>query len=59
MADADSNEVRAVVARITASSGFVNSDRLCRFLRFTVNAWLSGEGDQIKEYLILKTAVSR
>lgn len=59
MADVDSNEVRAVVARITASSGFVHSDRLCRFLRFTVNAWLSGEGDQIKEYLIGREVFDR
>ena len=35
-----------------ASDGFVNSDRLTRFLRFTVEKTLAGEGDQLKEYLL-------
>ena len=59
MADVDPNEVRAAVARITASAVFVNSDRLCRFLRFTVNSWLAGEGDQIKEYSIGREVFDR
>lgn len=59
MADVEPVAVRALVARIAASSGFVNSERLCRFLRFTVDSWLAGEGDQIKEYLIGREVFDR
>jgi TolB-like protein len=31
---------------------FFQSDRLCRFLRFTVERTLAGEGNMVKEYLI-------
>jgi hypothetical protein len=31
---------------------FIQSDRLSRFLRFTVEATLAGEADMLKEYLI-------
>ena len=34
------------------SSPFINSDRLARFLRFTVDAAIAGRGDSLKEYLI-------
>ncbi len=43
---------RAELERLLASEGFVNSDRLTRFLRFTVEKTLAGEGDQLKEYLL-------
>jgi TolB-like protein len=59
MAEIDPNAVRALVARISASSGFVNSDRLCRFLRFTVDVWLAGDGDQIKEYVVAREVFDR
>jgi TolB-like protein len=42
--------VRAQLDRILASPGFVNADRLSRFLRFVVERTLAGEGDQLKEY---------
>jgi TolB-like protein len=45
-------EVRAELVRVLRSSPFVNSDRLARFLRFTVDAALAGQGDSLKEYLI-------
>jgi Tol biopolymer transport system component len=49
---AEADAVREEVARITASSGFAKSERLCRFLRLIVEETLAGRGDQIKEYLI-------
>jgi hypothetical protein len=52
-------EVRAHLARILESSGFVKADRLCRFLRFTVEAKLNGEGDQIKEYVLGREVFDR
>src|ERR1700761_1594530 len=40
------------LSRILESSIFVQSDRLSRFLRFTVKKTLAGEGEMLKEYLI-------
>ena len=40
------------VDKICASPGFRNSDRLCQFLRYTVNQTLLGQGDSLKEHLI-------
>jgi TolB-like protein len=44
--------IRDELSRILQSSMFFQSDRLCRFLRFTVERTLKGEGDTVKEYLI-------
>jgi TolB-like protein len=44
--------IREALSRILESSIFVQSDRLCRFLRFTVEATLAGEAEMLKEYLI-------
>lgn len=44
--------IRDQVSRILQSSMFIQSDRLSRFLRFTVERTLAGEGDRLKEYLI-------
>lgn len=44
--------VRAQVARIGASQGFAGSERLRRFLTFTVDAVLDGRGGDLKEYII-------
>ena len=55
----DSADLRAAVDRIAASDGFRNSDRLCRFLRYTVEAHLAGGGAQIKEYLIGREVFDR
>jgi TolB-like protein len=44
--------VLAQLDRILASPGFVNADRLSRFLRFVVERTLAGEGDQLKEYVL-------
>jgi TolB-like protein len=44
--------IREQVSRILESPIFVQSERLGRFLRFTVETTLAGEGDMLKEYLI-------
>lgn len=44
--------IRDELTRILESSIFVQSDRLGRFLRFTVEKTLAGEGEMLKEYLI-------
>ena len=50
MLPSEADAVRAQLDRILASPGFVNADRLSRFLRFVVERTLEGEGDQLKEY---------
>jgi hypothetical protein len=45
-------EIREEVSRVLGSSIFVQSDRLSRFLRFTVETTLSGKAETLKEYLI-------
>jgi TolB-like protein len=52
LATCSEQEIRAELARVLRSSPFINSDRLARFLRFTVDAAISGQGDSLKEYLI-------
>ena len=44
--------IRDELSRILGSSMFVQSDRLGRFLRFTVETTLAGEEETLKEYLI-------
>jgi len=44
--------IREELSRILQSSMFVQSDRLARFLQFSVEKTLAGEGDMLKEYLI-------
>jgi hypothetical protein len=44
--------IREELARILASPVFVQSDRLGRFLRYTVERTLAGEAKILKEYLI-------
>ena len=51
--------VRAHLAKILESGGFVKAERLCRFLRFTVDAKLKGEEDQIKEYVLGREVFDR
>lgn len=55
----DSEAVRAHLAKILASDGFAKADRLCRFLRFTVEAKLSGEEGHIKEYVLGREVFDR
>lgn len=44
--------IRGVLSRILESAIFIQSDRLSRFLRFTVETTLAGQGETRKEYLI-------
>jgi hypothetical protein len=46
------DSIREQLSRILQSSLFAQSDRLGRFLRFTVETTLAGEADMLKEYLI-------
>ena len=50
--DVDAQLVREEVERILGSSIFAQSDRLARFLRFTVDNALAGKSAALKEYLI-------
>src|SRR6201992_3141306 len=50
--DIDAPLVREEVERILGSSIFAQSDRLARFLRFTVDNALAGKNGALKEYLI-------
>ncbi|HYM10824.1 MAG TPA: tetratricopeptide repeat protein, partial [Bryobacterales bacterium] len=38
--------------KILASEGFIRSPRLSRFLQFTVEQTLAGQGERLKEYLV-------
>ena len=44
--------VRQHLSRILSSRGFSSSERLCKFLQFTVEKALIGEGDQLKESVL-------
>jgi TolB-like protein len=55
----DPEAVRRQLDKILASGNFVNADRLCRFLRFTVEAKLKGEEGQIKEYVLGREVFDR
>jgi serine/threonine-protein kinase len=52
-------QVRTQLDRILASPLFVRSERLCRFLRFTVDLALSGKTDRIKEYTLGRDVFDR
>jgi hypothetical protein len=41
--------IREALSRIPESAMFMQSTRLSRFLRFTVEATLAGEADMLKE----------
>src|SRR5271169_5274455 len=44
--------IRLSLDKILASPGFVNADRLSRFLRYTVEETLNGQTDRLKETLL-------
>jgi TolB-like protein/tetratricopeptide (TPR) repeat protein len=44
--------IRDALTRILESSTFVQSERLRRFLRFTVDTTLAGDAEMLKEYVI-------
>lgn len=51
--------IREELGRIVASDLFCRSDRLCRFLRFSVEQALRGESDRVKEYVVAVEAFDR
>lgn len=55
----DADAVRAHVARITASELFASAERLCRFLRFTVESKLNGREADVKEYTLGREVFDR
>src|SRR5277367_4521265 len=44
--------IRATLDKILASPGFINADRLSRFLRYAVEETLNGQTDKLKETLL-------
>src|SRR5580658_8977542 len=52
-------EIRAAMERIVASSGFVRSPQLVAFLRFVVESTLCGDTVHIKSYTIGVEALGR
>src|SRR5580700_11924337 len=46
------DSIRATLDKILASPGFINAERLTRFLRYTVEATLNGQTDKLKETLL-------
>jgi TolB-like protein/Tfp pilus assembly protein PilF len=50
--DLSPESIRVALDKILASSGFVNADRLTRFLRYTVEETLNGQTDKLKETLL-------
>jgi hypothetical protein len=50
--DVPEEAIRQQLSRILESTVFAQSERLSRFLRFTIETTLAGGGDQLKEYLI-------
>lgn len=55
----DAGAVRAHMDAILSSSGFTGSDRMSRFLRYTVEMKLRGEESQIKEFLLGREVFDR
>src|SRR5262245_1131878 len=53
------DQVRAQLAKILGSRIFIQSERLRRFLRVIVERSLSGDADQIKEYVLGRDVFDR
>ena len=51
-ADVGVEPIRAELEKILASKAFLRSERLSRFLRFTVEQVLQGQADSLKEYTL-------
>ena len=51
-ANISAKEIRDEVSRVLQSAIFVQSDRLSRFLSFTVETTLAGQAETLKEYLV-------
>ncbi len=55
----DSRVIETELARLLNSREFQDSDRMCRFLRFTVETTLAGRADELKEYSIAMAVFDR
>ena len=51
-AEISAESIRSTLDKILSSPGFVNADRLSRFLRYTVEETLNGQPDKLKETLL-------
>src|SRR5439155_24075392 len=58
-AEVQPQEVRAHLDRVMASKIFAESDRLRRFLRFTVESRLSAQDERVKEYVLGREVFDR
>jgi TolB-like protein/Flp pilus assembly protein TadD len=52
-------EIRAQLERIVASGGFAGSERLCRFIRWTVEHALAGKSEALKQNVIAREVFDR
>jgi len=52
-------QIRVQLDKILSSKVFIRSERLCRFLRVTVERVLAGEADKIKEYTLGRDVFDR
>src|SRR5438270_13404128 len=59
MTEIEPHAVRAHVDRIAASRMFAESDRLRRFLRFTVESKLNAQDERVKEYILGREVFDR
>ncbi|AXC12008.1 Adenylate cyclase [Acidisarcina polymorpha] len=50
--EVSSQAIATELERLCESATFRNSPRLCRFLRYTVESAMRGEGEKLKEYVI-------
>lgn len=57
--DAEPRDVRAHMERVANNPIFAESERLRRFLRFTVESKLRGEHDRVKEYVLGREVFDR
>jgi len=53
------SEIRAQLDRIVASRGFAGSERLRRFIRWTVEQTLAGQSEPLKQYAIAREVFDR
>jgi eukaryotic-like serine/threonine-protein kinase len=51
-ADVSAETIRTQLERILASPGFIRSDRMVRFLRFTVEQTIQGQANSLKESVL-------
>src|ERR1700674_3896669 len=59
MVQPEGDRIRTLLAKITASEVFIGSERLCRFLRFTVEAKLTDQDRLVKEYVLGREVFDR